>query len=208
MGFLILAAFVIVPIVEIALLLQVGSFIGIPATIALVVLTAVLGTFLLRAQGLEVLRKANAALTKGQEPVEAIRDGVCILLAGALLLTPGFVTDTVGLLLFVPWVRVWLGRRITTWLAKRMHIATFSPARAPEGKKAWGPPPGHGSSRGRSNADNARPSTGSTSPGKVIDGEFRDVTPTSGPEAKGSSQTHRTTPAARSPWSTGDGEQP
>jgi len=99
------ALFVIVPIVEIALFIQVGGLIGVWPTIALVFLTAVAGTTLLRAQGLSTLRRAQASLDQGQLPMREVFDGACLLVAGVLLLTPGFMTDALGLSLFLPPVR-------------------------------------------------------------------------------------------------------
>ena len=105
-----LLAFIIVPIVEIALLVHVGGLIGTWQTIGLVVLTAVLGTALFRAQGFRVLMRAQDVLAQGGFPAKELFDGICILLAGVLLLTPGFVTDALGLGLLVPGLRISIGR--------------------------------------------------------------------------------------------------
>ena len=104
-----LLAFIIVPIAEIALLVHVGGLIGAWQTIGLVVLTAVIGTALFRAQGFRVLMRAQDVLAQGGFPAEELFDGICILLAGVLLLTPGFITDALGLGLLVPGLRVWIG---------------------------------------------------------------------------------------------------
>jgi len=113
----ILLAFIIVPIAEIALLIHVGGLIGTWETVALVVLTAVIGTALFRAQGTRVLLRAQDVMAEGGFPAKELFDGVCILVAGVLLLTPGFITDSLGLALLVPGLRVWIGRLL--WQAAR-----------------------------------------------------------------------------------------
>jgi UPF0716 protein FxsA len=101
-----LLLFLVVPLVEIYLLIQAGGVIGALPTVGLVVLTAVVGAWLLRLQGLATLRRAKASLADGVLPETALVEGVLLLLAGALLLTPGFVTDALGFLLLVPPLRV------------------------------------------------------------------------------------------------------
>ncbi|QHQ36591.1 FxsA family protein [Algicella marina] len=94
--------FVAVPIIEIALFIQVGGAIGLLPTLAIVVLTAIVGTLLMRVQGLATLNRLQTSLRSGRNPVDPIAHGALILVAGVLLLTPGFFTDAVGLLLLVP----------------------------------------------------------------------------------------------------------
>lgn len=105
-----------VPLTEIAVFVLVGSQIGVLPTIALVVLTAVTGAALLRHQGIATLMRIRTEVDAGRVPGRELVNGVMILAAGILLLTPGFVTDTIGLLLFVPPVRDFLwnavGRRV------------------------------------------------------------------------------------------------
>jgi UPF0716 protein FxsA len=98
-------AFVIVPIIEIALFLQVGSLIGVPATLGLIIATAAVGTMLVRSQGLDAIRKIQTSANQGEMPVAAILQGFCVLVAGILLLTPGFATDTLGFSLLIPPIR-------------------------------------------------------------------------------------------------------
>ncbi len=112
MAFIALIAFIVVPIVEIAVFIQVGEQIGVWSTIGVVVLTAIIGTAMLRQQGLSVLFRIQENLQANRIPVQELFDGVCLVIAGALLLTPGFVTDTVGFLLFVPPYRHWLAGEI------------------------------------------------------------------------------------------------
>jgi UPF0716 protein FxsA len=94
-----------VPLVEIYFLIQVGQVIGAGWTVFLVVATAVIGAFLLRLQGFQTLHRAQTSMAQGQLPATEMLEGLCLLISGALLLTPGFVTDTLGFLLLTPPVR-------------------------------------------------------------------------------------------------------
>lgn len=107
-----LLLFLVVPLAEIYLLIQAGGVIGALNTVALVVLTAVAGAWLLRLQGLATLRRVQQSLERGELPETALLEGVLLLLAGALLLTPGFITDAVGFVLLVPTARVALARTV------------------------------------------------------------------------------------------------
>ena len=100
--FLILA---LVPIIEIALFIQVGGFIGLWPTLAIVVLTAITGTVLLRTQGVMTMQSLQSSLAEGRNPMDPIANGALILVAGILLMTPGFFTDALGLSLLIPPVR-------------------------------------------------------------------------------------------------------
>jgi len=113
--------FLTVPLVEIYLLIEVGSFIGAPTTIALVVFTAVLGAVLMRAQGFATLGRVQASLARGELPAVEIAEGAVILLAGALLLTPGFVTDIIGLCCLIPPLRRSVIRQIMARHAMRVQ---------------------------------------------------------------------------------------
>lgn len=108
MALLILFAFIAIPIVEIGIFIEVSDEIGLFATLAATVLTAVGGTILVRTQGLATVRKVQESLAEGGIPLRPAFDGACQLIAGALLLTPGFLTDAIGLLLFIPPVRALL----------------------------------------------------------------------------------------------------
>lgn len=159
MPLVILSLFIAVPLIEIAVFIQVGGVLGLWPTIALVLLTAVAGTALLRAQGLATLRRAQTSVERGEVPLREVFDGACLLVAGVLLLTPGFVTDAMGLLLFLPPVRTgllgWLGGAVR---AGKVHVrgSGFGP-----------PPPGHGPGPG------SPPYSGPVD----IEGDYRDVTP-------------------------------
>lgn len=144
LGRLLFLAFLVVPLAEIYLLIQVGSVIGALPTVALVVLTAALGAVLIRSQGLRTLERMRAAADRGEIPAVEIIEGVCLLAAGALLLTPGFVTDTVGFLLLIPALR----RSAILALLDRGVISTRHPG-------------GQTGPAGRSGR------------GRIIDGEYR-----------------------------------
>ncbi|MDX1594594.1 MAG: FxsA family protein [Gammaproteobacteria bacterium] len=109
---ILLLLFLVVPLVEIYLLIQAGGIIGALNTVALVVLTAVAGAWLLRLQGLATLRRVQRSLDQGVLPETELVEGVLLLVAGALLLTPGFVTDLIGFVLLVPATRGALARGI------------------------------------------------------------------------------------------------
>ncbi len=97
-----LLLFIVVPAVELALLIEVGSRIGTPATLGLIVATGIAGAALARHQGLGVLRQMQAEVEKGRVPADSLADGAFVLVAGALLVTPGILTDAFGLLCLVP----------------------------------------------------------------------------------------------------------
>jgi UPF0716 protein FxsA len=98
-------AFIAVPLIEITLFIQVGGAIGLGWTLAIVILTAILGTSLMRTQGAMALSQIKSSLSEVRDPTEPLVHGAMILFAGALLLTPGFFTDAVGFALLVPSIR-------------------------------------------------------------------------------------------------------
>lgn len=109
MGWLLLL-FIVVPVVELALLIQLGKIVGLAATLGLIILTGALGAFLARRQGLAVVGKVRSEMAEGRIPAGPIVDGVIILLAAAVLMTPGVLTDAWGFLCLVPAFRRWLKR--------------------------------------------------------------------------------------------------
>lgn len=119
---------VIVPIIEIALFIQVGGAIGTWATLAIVVLTAFLGTVLLRSQGGATLRNLQGSIANGGNPADHLAHGALILVSGIVLLTPGFFTDAIGLALLVPGIRSavikYMAARITHM---NVHVQGFEP---------------------------------------------------------------------------------
>ena len=122
MGLLILLIFIGVPILEIILFIDVGERIGLFNTLLLVILTAIAGTALLRLQGLSVLARARECLHENRFPMEEVFEGLCLVFAGALLLTPGFITDTIGFLLFFSPFRLILKSIGSRFTAKRANI--------------------------------------------------------------------------------------
>ena len=122
MGAILFAAFVGVSIIEIVLFVEIGGRIGLGPTIGVIVLTAFVGTNLLRHQGLAILRRAQASLIENRFPMDEVFDGLCLVVAGALLLTPGFFTDGIGLVLFLPPLRNFLRHHIARNLAERGHV--------------------------------------------------------------------------------------
>ncbi len=100
-----LILFILIPIIEIGLFIQVGGLIGLWPTLATVVLTAIIGTSMLRKQGISTLTRLQTNLNTGQNPVDPIAHGALILVSGVLLLTPGFFTDAVGFSLLIPPIR-------------------------------------------------------------------------------------------------------
>lgn len=147
------------PILEIVAFIEVGGRIGAWPTVGLVVLAAVLGSLLLRWQGLAVLRRAQAAADRGEVPVGAVFEGFCIVAAAILLMVPGFLSDLLGLLLFVPFLRNALGR----WLFERL--------RRRGGARVW--------------VDGRPMHETRTAPG-TIDADYREVDPEPPPELAGS----------------------
>lgn len=109
------AIFVLVPIIEIYLFVKVGSEIGALNTVLLVLITAAIGAALLRKQGLSTMQKVQRELQRGELPAASMLDAMLLFVAGVLLLTPGFFTDTIGLLLMIPPLR----KVIALWLLER-----------------------------------------------------------------------------------------
>ena len=122
-----LLAFIVVPLAEIAVLIQVGGWLGLVPTLALIVLTAIAGTWMLRQQGFSVFVRAQRQLEQGVMPVAEVFEGLCLLVAGALLLTPGFLTDAVGAVLLVPQLRALLYRRVRHHLERHVVGAPGAP---------------------------------------------------------------------------------
>ena len=100
-----LILFILIPIIEIGLFIQVGGVIGLWPTLAIVILTAIIGTTMLRNQGISTMARLQSSLQTGESPVDPIVHGALILVSGVLLLTPGFFTDGIGFLLLFPPIR-------------------------------------------------------------------------------------------------------
>lgn len=104
--------FIVVPIVEIALFVQVGGFFGLWPTLALVLVTAIVGASLVRSQGIATLMSVQSRLQKGELPAQQIVEGVMLAVSGVLLLTPGFMTDALGMLVLLPAPRAMLAKQL------------------------------------------------------------------------------------------------
>lgn len=111
--------FIVVPVIEIFLLIQVGTIIGVWWTIGLVVLTAVIGVRLLKIQGISTLMRAQEKMQTGQMPAQEMLEGIGLIVAGAFLLTPGFFTDGVGFCLLIPPIR----RAMVGTIVARMTVS-------------------------------------------------------------------------------------
>ena len=146
MGWLFLAAFIGIPLIEIAVFIKVGGIVGLGPTLVIVVLTAIVGTALLRRQGLATLNQARQQMDQGALPLAQIFDAICLLVAGAFLLTPGFVTDGMGALLLFPALRGMLRR----FAASRVQVSGL-----------------HGATSGRG---------GFSGRDDIIDAEYADIT--------------------------------
>lgn len=151
-------AFLAVPLIEIALFIQIGGVIGLGWTLVTVVLTAILGTYLVRNQGALAMGQLRQSFSDMRDPTEPLAHGAMILFSGALLLTPGFFTDAIGFLLLIPSVRAAAFKAIKS----RINIQTLNTATAHQ-------------KTGR-----ARPHINPHGPGgDIIDGEFSEVDPPS-----------------------------
>lgn len=118
--------FVTVPIIEIALFIQIGGEIGLLSTLGIVIATAFLGTYLVRKQGLSALSQLKNNVETLENPIAPLAHGVIILLAGALLLTPGFFTDAFGFSLLVPNIRIWLFERVKQRILNSQNEFSFT----------------------------------------------------------------------------------
>lgn len=149
---LLLLLFIGVPLLEITLFIQVGGAIGLGWTLAIVIMTAILGAWMVRSQGALAMMNLRNSFSNLQDPTENLAHGAMILFSGALLLTPGFFTDFVGFLLLIPAVRSALYR----YMRSRVNVQSFQ----------MGP-----------NDAQPRPNRGD----RIIDGEFEEIDPNSPP---------------------------
>jgi len=131
---LLVVVFILVPIAELYVILQVGDAIGAPLTILLLVLDSLLGSALLRSQGRTVWRQFNEVLAEGRVPHRELFDGIAVIFGGAFLITPGFLTDIVGLLLLIPPTRAVVRRLATGWLGRRFGLTAVMGAAGVAGR--------------------------------------------------------------------------
>lgn len=184
-GLWLLAIFIGIPLIEIALFVQIGGEIGLAWTIIIVIATAIAGTMMLRVQGLAVMGRAQDTMKAGEVPVGSLIDGLFLLIAGILLLTPGFLTDFIGFLFFVPAVRQTIGRFLWSRIAQSGSVS-INGVRA--GGRNRGPQQG-----------------GHTDKGLIIEGEIiHDISgePNSDnqPERGADDQSTTNGPRSDSPW--------
>ncbi len=124
MGLLLVLVFIVMPIVELYVIVQVGQAIGVVETIGLLLLVAFVGSWLVKREGLRAWTAFQSALRDRRPPAKEVADGALILFGGALLLTPGFVSDVLGILLLLPPTRAVLRGAIIGRLMARMGIVT------------------------------------------------------------------------------------
>jgi UPF0716 protein FxsA len=135
--------FVVIPIVELVILIQLGGVLGLWPTLGLVVATGFAGAFLARLEGYRTFLAFQRELAKGSLPSRSLMDGLSVLIGGALLLTPGLLTDVVGFSLLVPMTRRVIQRRVRSWIQRRItdgtiearivNIGPYPTDRGPEG---------------------------------------------------------------------------
>ncbi len=156
--------FIIIPLVELYVIIAVGEEIGAFWTIILVLLTAVVGVNLLRVQGIKTLMRAQANMARGQVPAMEMMEGMFLAAAGIMLITPGFITDTLGFLCLIPTSR----RAIIRYILSRSSVRTSFDA----GSGGFqSPPPGADGDANPAGSDQAGPDQ--TKKGRTIEGEFR-----------------------------------
>lgn len=113
--------FVLTPIIELFLLIEIGQRMGTLNVIGLVVITGVIGAYMAKWQGLSVIRKLQNDLREGILPTNQMFDGVLILAGGVMLITPGLLTDSLGFILLIPHTRIWTKEQLKKWLKRRME---------------------------------------------------------------------------------------
>jgi UPF0716 protein FxsA len=141
---LLVVLFIVVPIVELWLIIEIGGLIGVLPTIALLLADALLGSLLLRHQGRGAWRRFNEALAERRFPGREVADGALIVVGGTLLLTPGFITDVFGLLLLIPPTRAIARALLRRFAAHRFVVVGMG---GPGGAPRQGPPPHQDSAR-------------------------------------------------------------
>ncbi len=117
--------FTVLPLMELYLLIKVGGYLGASPTIMIVLITGVIGGLLARSQGLSVQRQIRVDLQDGIIPTDSLIDGFFVLIAGALLITPGMLTDVSGFILMIPFCRGWLKKRLKEILKRKFESAQF-----------------------------------------------------------------------------------
>jgi UPF0716 protein FxsA len=142
MGLLLVLLFIIVPIAELYVIIQVGGLIGVGPTLLLLLLDAILGSWLLKHEGRAAWRRFNQALAEKRIPGKEVADGFLVILGGALLIAPGFITDIFGILLLIPPTRAVARRILRRFTVGRVAVAGF-----PDGATMGGWNTGSGGAR-------------------------------------------------------------
>ncbi|HEV7460734.1 MAG TPA: FxsA family protein [Solirubrobacteraceae bacterium] len=127
---LLVLVFIVLPIAELYVIIQVGGLIGAGPTIALLILDSLIGAWLWRHQGRAAWRRFNAALQEGRVPAREVLDGTLVIFGGALLITPGFISDIVGIILLLPPTRAIVRGTLVAVFARRFKVATVGGAAA------------------------------------------------------------------------------
>jgi len=139
---ILLLLFIFVPIIEIGLFIQVGGFLGLWPTIALVLITAFVGASLVRSQGIQTLMSVQGRLQQGEMPAQQILEGVMLAVAGVLLLTPGFMTDALGMLVLLPAPRAMIAKKMMEkMVVKNMSSGFHAGGQAGFGQSPFGDAP-------------------------------------------------------------------
>jgi UPF0716 protein FxsA len=125
MGLLLVLVFIVVPIAELYVIIQVGGLIGVGPTLLLLLLDAILGSWLLKHEGRSAWRRFNQALAERRLPAKEVADGFLIILGGALLIAPGFITDVFGILFLLPPTRAVARRILRRWTVGRVAVVGF-----------------------------------------------------------------------------------
>jgi UPF0716 protein FxsA len=162
MPLVLVIAFIVVPLVELAIILQVGELIGAAWTIVALLVVSIAGAWLVRREGTRAWARLVGALRDGRMPTDEVLAGALVLVGGALLLTPGFATDTVGLLLVIPPSRTLVASAVKTQVGRRVAIRTFGTE-------------GLFGSRGGSDSGRRPGGQGGRAGGDVVDVEVVDV---------------------------------
>jgi UPF0716 protein FxsA len=144
-----LLLFIIVPAAELVLLIEIGRRIGTLPTLGLIVVTGILGAGLARRQGLGVIRKIQAETAAGHMPAGALVDGVMILIAAAVLITPGVLTDALGFLCLIPFTRKWIKAGVWRWLKRAVQDGRVQVSLRVDGYAGPSPPPGSRTTPGK-----------------------------------------------------------
>lgn len=125
MFFRLFLLFTTTTLLELALIIEAGRHLGVVTTILLILFTAIIGAYLAQTQGLSILKKIQLELNQGQLPSNQLLEGLLVLIGAILLLTPGFLTDTLGFLCILPFSRYWIRERLKIYLRQRSKLEIY-----------------------------------------------------------------------------------